>query len=141
MAEGVRVEHLAAGFQFLGTESDESPCRFLREALLSIKPEHAEVLMRVCLYGEPRNTVAESLNISVNALSVRLFRAKTAFRQRLIRRCRTECARDDRNCCAAKSAGPSSSTHRGAAAREAPQKLAGRSANLSACNENAPLSS
>jgi hypothetical protein len=48
--------------------------------LVALKPEYAEVLTRIDLHGESRSHVAASLKTSENNLTVRLFRARRAFK-------------------------------------------------------------
>ncbi|WP_100179765.1 RNA polymerase sigma factor [Bradyrhizobium nitroreducens] len=62
-------------------------CDCLHAHLSLLKPEHAEVIRRLDLGGEPRETVAADLGVTVNNLTVRLHRARHALRERLERTC------------------------------------------------------
>lgn len=69
----------------------EPHCLYLPRALASLKPEYADSIERIEFLGEMRGEAAEALGISVNAFTVRLFRARTALRKKLISVCRSEC--------------------------------------------------
>lgn len=62
-------------------------CECLYAQLQSLKSEHAEVIRRVDLGGESREAVAADLGVTVNNLTVRLFRARQALKERLESRC------------------------------------------------------
>lgn len=60
------------------------------EALLpALKPEHAEILRKVDLGGARPVDFAAEAGITPNNAMVRLHRARTALRERLVRSCRT----------------------------------------------------
>ena len=65
----------------------ELACECLYAHLLSLKSEHAEVIRRVDLGGESMEAVAADLGITVNNLTVRLYRARQALKERLESRC------------------------------------------------------
>ncbi|MBC9881737.1 sigma-70 family RNA polymerase sigma factor, partial [Bradyrhizobium sp. INPA01-394B] len=67
--------------------ADAVVCECLHTHLSLLKPEHAEVIRRVDLGGEPREVVAADLGVTVNNLTVRLHRARHALKQRLERTC------------------------------------------------------
>ena len=62
-------------------------CECLHIHLSLLKPEHAEVIRRVDLAGEPRELVAADLGVTVNNLTVRLHRARQALKERLEQTC------------------------------------------------------
>ena len=67
--------------------ADALVCECLHTHLSLLKPEHAEVIRRVDLGGEPREVVAANLGVTVNNLPVRLHRARHALKERLEQTC------------------------------------------------------
>ena len=80
-------------FDGLSTVSDpeleEAVCNCLYKLLPTLKPEHAEVIWRIDLMEETREAVAAHLDITLNALGVRLHRARQALKRRLEEMCLT----------------------------------------------------
>ena len=70
-------------------ELEEAVCNCLYKLLPTLKPEHAEVVWRIDLMEETREAVAAHLGITLNALGVRLHRARQALRRRLEEMCLT----------------------------------------------------
>jgi len=70
-------------------ELEEAVCNCLYKLLPTLKPEHAEVIWRVDLMEETREAVAAHLDITLNALGVRLHRARQALKRRLEEMCLT----------------------------------------------------
>ncbi len=70
-------------------ELEEAVCNCLYKLLPTLKPEHAEVIWRIDLIGETREAVAARLDITLNALGVRLHRAREALKRRLQEMCLT----------------------------------------------------
>lgn len=68
---------------------DAAVCDCLESLLPTLKPEYADVIRRIDLREEPRAMVAESLGLAVNALTVRLHRARQMLRKRLLEMCLT----------------------------------------------------
>ena len=68
-------------------EIDKAVCDCLYKLLPTLKPEHAEVIWRIDLLGEPRERVAVSLGTSVNTITVRLHRGRQALKKRLEEMC------------------------------------------------------
>lgn len=64
-------------------------CKCLHKLLRVLKPEYAEVLRLVDLEEIPRSDVASRLGLSLNAVTVRLHRARRAMRQALELTCAT----------------------------------------------------
>ncbi|WP_439367270.1 RNA polymerase sigma factor [Bradyrhizobium sp. DASA03005] len=62
-------------------------CECLHVHLSLLKPEHAEVIRRIDLGGEPRESVAADLGVTMNNLTVRLHRARQALKERLEQTC------------------------------------------------------
>lgn len=74
-------------------ELESAICECLYAHLPMLKMEHAEVIRRIDLAGEPRESVAADLGVTVNNLTVRLFRARQALKDRLEDKC--EICRED----------------------------------------------
>jgi len=70
-------------------EIDEAICACLYKLLPTIKPEYAEVVWRVDLQEQPRETVARDLGITLNNITVRLHRGRQALKTRLEQMCLT----------------------------------------------------
>ncbi len=70
-------------------ELEEAVCNCLYKLLPTLSPEHADVIWRVDLTGEERAAVAARLGITLNALGVRLHRARRALKRRLEEMCLT----------------------------------------------------
>lgn len=68
-------------------ELESAICECLHAHLPLLKMEHAEVIRRIDLAGEPREKVAADLGVTVNNLTVRLFRARQALKDRLEDKC------------------------------------------------------
>lgn len=73
-------------------------CPYLGAAVPMLKPEYADLVSRIDVSGEVRAEAAEALGISVNALTVRLFRARTALRKKLLGFCQNDCTRYGTTC-------------------------------------------
>ncbi len=63
------------------------PCRCLHTAMPRLRPDHAAILRRADLEDEPRIHIAADLGLTMNALNVRLHRARQALRQELETSC------------------------------------------------------
>lgn len=68
-------------------EERKQLCGCFESLLPSLKSEYADVIRRIDLGGEDPATVAPSLGISYNNLSVRLHRARNALRSSLEKTC------------------------------------------------------
>jgi len=64
-------------------------CMCLYKLLPTLKSEYADILWRVDLIGESRESIVNALGISESNFRVRLHRARQALRQRLEETCRT----------------------------------------------------
>lgn len=64
-------------------------CMCLYKLLPTLKPEYADLLWRVDLIGESRESITSALGITEANLRVRLHRARQALRARLEETCRT----------------------------------------------------
>ena len=62
-------------------------CQCLYTLLPTLRPEYAELIWRVDLLAEPRETVAKQLGLTANNLGVRLHRARQALRRALLLSC------------------------------------------------------
>jgi RNA polymerase sigma-70 factor (ECF subfamily) len=67
----------------------EAICECLHDLLQTLSADYRQVLQRVDLDGETIGEFARSLGISENAVSIRLYRARRAMRQRLKETCET----------------------------------------------------
>lgn len=90
-------EVLATGAQS-GAAAQAAPCRCVRAALGDLKPDQAELIRRLDLAEEPRETVAAALGITANTLGVRLHRARKALKRRIQALCPT-CAKGQFRLC------------------------------------------
>jgi RNA polymerase sigma-70 factor (ECF subfamily) len=68
---------------------EQAVCDCLYRLLPTLKPEYAEVIWRADLLEEPRESIAQGLNTTVNNVTVRLHRARRALKTRLLQMCRT----------------------------------------------------
>ena len=86
-----RLDHLcpASGLDAGGPKLESTVCTCLYALLPTLKPEHADILRRVDLLGEPRQQVAAALGVTVNNVTVRLHRARQAIRRALLLSCTT----------------------------------------------------
>ena len=87
-----RLESAYAWHQALTQEDpklESTVCTCLYALLPTLKPEHADILRRVDLLGEPRQQVAAALGVTVNNVTVRLHRARQAIKRALLLSCTT----------------------------------------------------
>ncbi len=70
-------------------ELKDAVCACMTRLLPTLKPEYAEMIVRVDLQETPLSEVASSLSITPNNATVRLHRARQALKQRLERSCGT----------------------------------------------------
>lgn len=68
-------------------EAERQLCRCLEQLLPTLKPQHAELLRRVELEGEPVAGAAAALGLTPNHASVALHRARAALRAKFTRFC------------------------------------------------------
>jgi len=80
------------------TDEDATLCRCSVAILESLKPEYREALQRVELGDEPITRLADDLGISANNATVRVHRARTAMRERLMNRCGVSTVRECLDC-------------------------------------------
>ncbi|MBX9824842.1 MAG: sigma-70 family RNA polymerase sigma factor [Xanthobacteraceae bacterium] len=73
----------------LTEEIDDVVCKCLARILPLLKPEYADVLRRVELEGETRESVAADLGLTPGNLTVRLHRARQALHRALTQTCET----------------------------------------------------
>ena len=66
---------------------DEPACRCVTSAIQKLKPAQTELLKRLDLQDEPRETVAADLGVSLNALGVRVHRSRTALKDKIAEIC------------------------------------------------------
>lgn len=70
-------------------EIDFVICACLYKILPTLNDDYADLIWRIDLIGEDRAIVAEDLNLTENALRVKLHRARRAMRKRLEQTCLT----------------------------------------------------
>jgi len=70
-------------------EIEAAVCNCLYRLLPTLRPDYSEVIWRADLLEEPRESIADALDTSVNNINVRLHRARAALRTRLLQMCRT----------------------------------------------------
>lgn len=75
--------------QVANERAADAICECLHDLLQALSPDYRDVLRRIDLGGERIGDVSRSLSLSENAVSVRLFRARRAMRQRLKETCET----------------------------------------------------
>ncbi len=80
---------VATALATMPEETEQAFCTCFYKLLPTFKPEYAEVIRRVDLDGESREKVATDLGITVNNLTVRLHRGRSALRRRLEQTCLT----------------------------------------------------
>lgn len=95
---GVEAKHRHAPIDDPLMSADPSPdevailCSCFRELIPTLKPEYAELIMKLELSETTPEHVAQQLGLSRNNLKVRRHRARQALRRRLEETCRV-CAR------------------------------------------------
>lgn len=85
--EGAYAHEREGHTQALDTELHAIVCQCLYNLLPTLRPEYAELLWRIDLTGERRETVARALGLTVNNLAVRLHRARQALKRALLLSC------------------------------------------------------
>lgn len=70
-------------------ELEAAVCACLHHLIVTLKPDHADIIRRIDLNEEPRAAVAADLGITMSTLAVRLHRARAILKQRLIEMCLT----------------------------------------------------
>ncbi|MFT3765547.1 MAG: sigma-70 family RNA polymerase sigma factor [Minicystis sp.] len=88
-------------------DDDGERCTCVLALARELKPEYAALLVRVVVEGRPVVDVARELGITANNAMVRLHRARTALKRKLLDHCGTDspracldCACGERGCCA-----------------------------------------
>ena len=71
------------------TDYDENPCTCVQDALPALRSDYAEIIRRVDLEEEPRETIAADLGLTSNNIGVRLHRARRAMKDQIEKRCST----------------------------------------------------
>nr|WP_306268707.1 sigma-70 family RNA polymerase sigma factor [Pararhizobium sp. IMCC3301] len=81
-------------------DSDEAICKCIRGLVSDLRPEYAELVMRIDFLEEPRDQVGAELDITQQNLRVRLHRARLAIGSALQKHCGTCCKAgyDDCSC-------------------------------------------
>ena len=73
----------------IGDEIEDAACECVHLILPTLNPEYAQVIRRIDLEAEARVAAAAALGLTVNAMTVRLHRARGQLRQRLLEMCRS----------------------------------------------------
>ena len=84
--EQTDLENLAAE---PNNELDTAVCNCLYKLLPTLKPEYAEVIWRADLLNERRDSIAASLGVTLNNVTVRLHRGRQALKKQLEEMCLT----------------------------------------------------
>ena len=61
----------------------------MKQLAQTLKPEYADALERIDVQGTPVKDYAEHAGISANNAGVRVFRAREALREQVVRACET----------------------------------------------------
>jgi RNA polymerase sigma-70 factor (ECF subfamily) len=86
---GTNLDEARIAYRPDAGEIDKAICTCFYKLLPLLKPAYADVLRRIDLEEESREDVATSLGITVNNVTVRLHRARSALRRRLMQTCLT----------------------------------------------------
>ena len=70
-------------------ELEAAVCACLHQLIATLKPDYAEVIQRIDLNEESRAAVAADLGVTPATLAVRLHRARSVLKQRLVEMCLT----------------------------------------------------
>ena len=82
------MEELKREVDVTSSEEDRSvACQCLKLLLPTLKPQYAVLIQEIDLDGSPPESVAKRLGITANNLKVRLHRARTQLRKRLLETC------------------------------------------------------
>lgn len=68
-------------------EGTEPACSCVTAAIQKLAPAQAELLSRLDLHEEPRETIAADLGVSLNALGVRVHRSRAALKKEISQMC------------------------------------------------------
>lgn len=85
--EAAYAQHVT--FTCEAPELHAAVCTCLYTLLPTLQPAYADLLWRVDLLGEPRRQVATDLGLTVNNLTVRLYRARQSLKRALLLSCQT----------------------------------------------------
>lgn len=103
-----------ANLETRGAVPDEPPsCRCVHSAIADLRGEQAELIRRIDLGEEARLRVAEDLGMTLNALGVRLHRARKSLKDRITENCPT-CAKGEFRLCDCAHADATVAAHAGA---------------------------
>jgi len=81
-----------------GAEEFVHICKCVQALIPAIRPDQGELIRRVDLQDESRDSVAQDLGISPGALGVRLHRARAALRDQLLGHCGCCCEHGFEDC-------------------------------------------
>jgi len=81
-----------------GADEPDNPCDCVRDLVLTLRPDYAEIVRRADLEEEPRERIAADLGLTTNNIGVRLHRARRALKDKIEERCATCCDGSLRNC-------------------------------------------
>lgn len=106
-------EQKSAAFSEDGTEEFIHVCRCVIGLVPTMRRDQSDLIRRVDIEDEDRQTVADDLGISVGALGVRLHRARAALRDSLLDHCGGCCKHgfDDCSCAPAGCQSETAQTH------------------------------
>lgn len=108
-------------------------CTCVDGLIPELKPSDADLIRRIDVDGQPRKQVAADLGISAGALGVRLFRARSALRDRVLSHCGC-CCEDGYEDCHCSPSGCQSGQDESscASAQESPTGVSGDGLDISA---------
>jgi RNA polymerase sigma factor (sigma-70 family) len=81
-----------------GAEEFAHICKCVRGLIPAMRPDQGDLIRRIDVEEEDRQSVADDLGISAGALGVRLHRARAALRDRLLRHCGCCCEHGFEDC-------------------------------------------
>jgi RNA polymerase sigma-70 factor (ECF subfamily) len=84
-----RLEVSESSAMLIDDDADRAVCSCLYRILPAMPSEYSRLIWQIDLLGQPRRKVAKQLGISPNNLGVRLYRARRALREALMRFCTT----------------------------------------------------
>ncbi|MGV0818955.1 RNA polymerase sigma factor [Martelella sp. AMO21009] len=76
----------------------ENPCCCIRNLVLTLRPDYAEIIRRADLDWEPRERIAIDLGLTTNNIGVRLHRARRALKEKIEQHCGACCVSGS-GCC------------------------------------------
>jgi RNA polymerase sigma factor (sigma-70 family) len=100
-----RLEAFAAELEAYDEQPEtmDEVCQCVKRIASTLKPEYADAVQRIEVEGMSVKDFAESVGISASNAAVRVFRAREALRNQVVRSCGTCAEHGCVNCCCGKS--------------------------------------